>query len=147
MECRCACGLDIIVGYFNLFFHIVILVIFHPEHINSGYFVSTTPHTIVYQSCWNFEHVFSIVWRCACAFDKSLRQFFVTFFYFVNFVIFLPRMYRQWVPCDCNYSYNFIPVFLKLCTCFLQGLQMFMWFEFFFNLFLSLFFTLLTVIF
>ena len=26
------------------------------------------------------------------------------------------QMYRQWIPCDCNFSYNFKPVFLKLCT-------------------------------
>ena len=29
----------------------------------------------------------------------------------------------QWVPCERN-SYNFIPIFLKLCTCFLHGLKM-----------------------
>ena len=32
-------------------------------------------------------------------------------------------LYRQWVPCDCNFSYNLKPVFLKLCTCFLPGMQ------------------------
>ena len=37
-------------------------------------------------------------------------------------------MYRQWVPCEHNSSYNFIPIFLKLCTCFLHGLKMCMWF-------------------
>ena len=37
-------------------------------------------------------------------------------------------MYRQWVPCERNSSYNFIPIFLKLCTCFLHGLKMCMWF-------------------
>ena len=34
----------------------------------------------------------------------------------------------QWVPCERNSSYNFIPIFLKLCTCFLHGLKMCMWF-------------------
>ena len=38
-------------------------------------------------------------------------------------------MYRQWVPCERNSSYNFIPIFLKLCTCFLHSLKMCMWFE------------------
>ena len=33
-------------------------------------------------------------------------------------------MYRQWVPCERNSSYNFIPIFLKFCTCFLHGLKM-----------------------
>ena len=37
-------------------------------------------------------------------------------------------MYRQWVPCECNSSYNFIPIFLKLCTCFCHGLEMCIWF-------------------
>ena len=37
-------------------------------------------------------------------------------------------MYRQWVPCERNSSYNFIPIFLKLCTCFLHGLKMCIWF-------------------
>ena len=34
----------------------------------------------------------------------------------------------HWVPCERNSSYNFIPIFLKLCTCFPQGLEMCMWF-------------------
>ena len=36
-------------------------------------------------------------------------------------------MYRQWVPCERNSSYNFIPIFLKLCTCFVHGLKICMW--------------------
>ena len=35
---------------------------------------------------------------------------------------------RQWVPSERNSSYNFIPNFLKLCTCFLHGLEICMWF-------------------
>ena len=38
------------------------------------------------------------------------------------------KVYRQWVPCECNSSYNFIPIFFKLCTYFLHGLEMCMWF-------------------
>ena len=37
-------------------------------------------------------------------------------------------MYRQWVPCERNSSYNCIQMFLKLCTCFLHGMKMCMWF-------------------
>ena len=37
-------------------------------------------------------------------------------------------MYRQWVPCERNSSYNFIPIFFKFCTCFLHGLKICMWF-------------------
>ena len=29
------------------------------------------------------------------------------------------KVYRQCVPCERNPSYNLIPIFLKLCTCFL----------------------------
>ena len=36
--------------------------------------------------------------------------------------------YRQWVPCERNSSYNFIPIFLKLCSCFLHDLKVCMWF-------------------
>ena len=43
---------------------------------------------------------------------------------------FLTSMYRQWVPCERNSSYNCIPIFLKLCTCFLHGLKTCMWFEY-----------------
>ena len=37
-------------------------------------------------------------------------------------------MYRQWVHCERNSSYYFIPIFFKLCTCFLHCLKMCMWF-------------------
>ena len=38
------------------------------------------------------------------------------------------KMLWQWVPCERNSSYNFIPIFLKLCTCFRHGLDICMWF-------------------
>ena len=41
---------------------------------------------------------------------------------------FSTSMNRQWVPCERNSSYNVIPIFLKLCTCFLHGLKTCMWF-------------------
>ena len=55
------------------------LVIFRPQCIDSGYLVSATPHTILYQSFWNFAHVFSMVWRCASGLDIILALIFVTF--------------------------------------------------------------------
>ena len=49
MVWRCACDLGIYVRTFFLtFFHIVNLVIFHPQYIDRGYLMSTTPHTILY---------------------------------------------------------------------------------------------------
>ena len=110
-------------NFFSHFFHIVNLVIFHPQYINSGYLMITTPHTILYLSFWNFAHVFFIVWRSACAFDIVLALSFVIFFFFVNVIIFWLQMYRQGLLCDFSSSYNFIPVVLKLCTFFLPGLQ------------------------
>ena len=60
-------------------------------------------------------------------FGYNCEVIFCHFFYFVNFH-FLTSMNSQWVPCERNSSYNFIPIFLKLCTCFLHGLKMCMWF-------------------
>ena len=64
---------------FYHFFHFVNLVIFRPQCIDSGYLVSATPHTILYQSFRNLAHVFSIVWRCAYGLDIILAFNFVTF--------------------------------------------------------------------
>ena len=63
---------------FYHFFHFVNLVIFRPQCIDSGYLVSATPHTILYQSFWNFAF-FSMVWRCAYGLDIILAFIFVTF--------------------------------------------------------------------
>ena len=41
------------------------------------------------------------------------------------------KMFRQWLPCKRNSLYNFMPVFMQLCTSFfLHGLKMCMWFGF-----------------
>ena len=72
------------------FFHFVNFVIFWPQilwkfidsgylNIDSGYLLSATPHTSLYRSFWNFAHVFSMVWRCACGLDVILALIFVTF--------------------------------------------------------------------
>ena len=74
-----------------------------------------------------------MVWRCACDLDVILTLIFVTFstlrtlaFSDLRFY----EVYRQWLPCKCNSLYSFMPIFLKLCTCFCHGLEMCMWFEF-----------------
>ena len=68
--------------------------------------MSTTLHTILYHVFFNFAHVLPIVWRCACAFHIILALIFHFYLLFWTFVIFWPQMFRQWVPCDCNFSYN-----------------------------------------
>ena len=69
--------------YFCYFFHFANFVIFWPQILwkccDSEYFVSATPHTILYWSFWNFVHVFAMVWRCACGLDMILELIFVTF--------------------------------------------------------------------
>ena len=116
---------------FYHFFHFVNLVIFRPQCIDSGYLGSATPHTILYQSFWNFAHAFSMVWRCAYGLDIILAFIFVTFS-LCELCHFLTsdsmKMFWQWVPCESNSSYNFILIFLKLCTCFYHGLEICIWF-------------------
>ena len=86
--------------------------------------MNATPHTILYRFFWNFAHVFSMVWKCACSLDIFLALIFVTFSTSM-------KMYRQWVPSKRNCLYNFIPTFLQLCTSFFQGSKMCIWFGFY----------------
>ena len=123
----CACGLDVIVKlccFFFYFFPHCELSHFSPsiyrqglprEHNSSYNFI-----LIFLQLCTCFLHSLKM---CMCFSYNPFHMFCHFFLYFLNFVIFWPQMYRQWVPCDCNFSYNFKPVFLKLCTCFLPCLQ------------------------
>ena len=81
----------------------------------------------------NFAHVFAMVWRCACALDIILELIFVTFstLWTLSFsdlrVHFLTsesmKVYRQRVPFKRNSLYNFMPIFIQLCTSFCP------WFE------------------
>ena len=57
-----------------------------------------------------------------------LLDYFLSLFPLRELSHFSTSAYRQWVPCERNSSYNFIPIFLKLCTCFWHGLKMCMWF-------------------
>ena len=70
-----------------------------------------------------------MVWGCACGFLDILiyRLFYVTFSTLWT-CHFSTSVYRQWEPCEGNSSHNFIPIFLKFCTCFLHGLKMCIWF-------------------
>ena len=68
---------------FCYIFHFAKFVIFWPQILwkccDSGYLLSTTPHTILYLSFWNFAHVFTMVWRCAYGLDIILELIFVTY--------------------------------------------------------------------
>ena len=112
------------------FFRFANFLIFWPQIlwkcIDSGYLLSTTPHTILYRSFWNFAHVFAMVSRYACSLDIILELIFVTF----STLWILPfltsdsmKVYRQWLTCKCSSLYNFMPIFMQLCTSF------FPWFE------------------
>ena len=107
------------------FFHFVNFVIFWPQILwqssDSGYLVRATPHTILYRSLWNFAHVFAMVWRYACGLDRILELIFVTFstLWTLSFLTSdSMKVYRQWLPCKRNSLYNFMPVFMQLCTSF-----------------------------
>ena len=84
-----------------------------------------------HNSSYNFIQIFLELCTCSLHSLKMCTCFslpyFCHFLFFLNFVIYWPQMYRQWVPCHCNFLYNFKPVFLKLCTCFLLGLQKCTW--------------------
>ena len=123
---------------FCYFFHFADFVIFWPQILwkccDSGYLVSATPHTILYQSFWNFVYVFAMVWRFAYGLDIILELIFVTFFHFVNFVIFWPQI--LWKCIDSGYLVSATPYTiscLSLCNfahLFFNGLKMCMWFGF-----------------
>ena len=96
-------------------------------NIYPGCLVSASPLTVLYWSFWNFACVFFMVWGCACGLDIIVRLLVVTFSTLWT-CHFFTSMCRQWVPCERNSSYNFIPIFLKPCTCFLHDPKMCMWF-------------------
>ena len=60
--------------------------------------------------------------------DIIVRLFFYHFFHFVNLVIFRPQCIDSGYLVSTTPHTYFIPIFLKLCTCFLHGLKMCMWF-------------------
>ena len=143
-----ACGLDIIVKVFLLlFFHIVNLVFFHSQYTDSGYLVSTTPHTILYQSFLNFAHdFFHSLKLCMC-------------FWYNPCIIFCHLFSTLWtlsfsdISCIDRGSLRLklliqcYTVLLKLFTCFLQGLQKCMWFRYNFWIYFCRFFHFIFVIF
>ena len=84
MVWRCAYGLVIILELmFVTFSTLWTFVIFWPQILwksrDSRYLVSTTPHTILYRSLWNFAHAFAMLWRYARGLDIILELIFVTF--------------------------------------------------------------------
>ena len=102
-------------------FHGLVIFLNIFKCIDNGYLVSATLYTILYQSFWNFIHVFSMEMYVCFGYNPWIN--FSHVFHFVNFVISM-KVYRQWVPCECNFSYNFIPIYMQLCTSFIHGLMM-----------------------
>ena len=91
--------------HFCHFLHIVNFVLFHPQSIDSGYLVNTTPHTI-------FINLF-----------ETLHMF--SFFHSLTFYVCV--WYNLYVRFDCNYSYNFL-------TDFVLSIFYFRWIHFMQNL-------------
>ena len=117
---------------FSHFFHIVNLVIFHPLYINSWYLLWVQLLIVLYRLLWNFACLFFMVWGCASGLDVIVRLLLFFFYFFPHCELshFSPSVYRQWVPREHNSSYNFILIFLELCTCFLHSLEMCMCFSY-----------------
>ena len=82
---------------------------------------------IFFKLCTCFHHGLKI----ACSLDVILALI-LSLFPLYELCHFLTsdfmKVLWQWVPCERNFSYNFIPIFLKLRTCFPHGLEMCMWF-------------------
>ena len=99
----------------------------------------------LHSQCYSGERPVGLLLKLCTCFLPGLQKctwigydfIFITFSTF-NVVIFLtsdfyphcelghfsPSIYKQWVPREHNSSYNFIPIFLKLRTCFLHSLKM-----------------------
>ena len=123
---RAGCGIWLY--QFLIIAYLFTLVIFRPQCIDSGYLVSATPHTILYQSfsklCTCFLHSLKIVmW-----FGYNTCFNFCYFFHFANFVIFWPQI--LWKCCDSGYLvsatphailyrsfWNFAYLFAMVCRC------------------------------
>ena len=125
----CACGLDIIVRLFLSLFPHCELSHFSPFiYKQLVHLVSSTPLTVLYRLLWDFACVFFMVWECACDLDVIFRLFFLLFPH-CELSHFSPSIYRQWLPREHNSSYNFILIFLEVCTCFLHSMKMCMCFS------------------
>ena len=92
-------------------------------NIYPGCLVSATPLPVLYWSFSNFAGVFFMVWGCACGLDIIVRFWGGGSLFPIGE---LSHFSTSMVPCERNSSCNFLPIFLKLCTCFLHGLKM--WF-------------------
>ena len=119
------------------FFHFVNFVIFWPQilwkFLDSGYLLNATLHTILYWSFFKLCTCFLHGLEMCMQFGYNHWIIFCHFFHFVNFYFLTAdcmKVYRQWIPCKPNSLYNFILIFMQLCTSFFHGLKMCMWFEF-----------------
>ena len=95
-------------------------------NIYPGCLVSSTPLTV----CNNhFEALHVFLWY-EDVHVVGIYNCWITFchfFHIVNLVIF-HSIYCEWVPREHKTSYNFTPIFLKLCTCIFHSLEMCMCF-------------------
>ena len=89
------------------FFHFVNLVIFWPHCIDSGYLVSATPHTILYQSFLKLCTCFLHSLKMCMWFGYNPCINFCYIFHFANFVIFWPQI--LWKCCDSGYLVSATP--------------------------------------
>ena len=76
-------------------------------------------------ACYETLHVFSSWYEDVHMIWMSLLDYcFSSLFPHYELSHFSPSIYRQGVPREHNSSYNFIQIFLELCTCSLHSLKM-----------------------
>ena len=118
-----ACGLDIILRLFFVTFSTLC-------HFSTSMYRQWVPCEL--NSSYNFIPIFLKLRTYILHGQKMCMwvgyKLCINFCHFFHFCHFLTsdsmKVYRQWVPCECNSSYNFVPISLKICTCFCHGLEM-----------------------
>ena len=130
MVWRCAYGLDIILELIFVSFSTLWTLSFSDLRF---YESLETVGTLWAQLLIQFYTVMKLC-TCFCHGLEMCMWFgynpwinFCHFFDFVNFVVFFTsdsmKVYRQWLPCKRNYLYNFMPVFMQLCTSFFPWVE------------------------
>ena len=130
----CACGLDIIVRLFFVTFSTLwtFLTSVYRRWVPCERNSSNNFTLIFFNLCTCFLHgLETCMW-----FGYNLWINFCHFFHFVNVVIFWPQILWKCLDSGTLWAqllYNFIPIFMQLCTSFFHDLKMCIWFRCLFN--------------
>ena len=93
--------------------------------------MGATPPTVLYQFFQKLHRCFGHGLKICMQFGYNPQSFFLLLFSQVELSHFSGIIYNkvngQGIPCGLNFSYNFIPILLKLHRCFGHGLKICMW--------------------